>query len=104
MASSGNPRQFIQRRGRLLRKSDEREKKHAYIYDILVTAPIPAGNNPEFNLSERKVIAKELLRHKEFAETADNKKDAIKRIKEITKIFKIDFEKLTYDYIRDEMS
>lgn len=103
MASSGNPRQFIQRRGRLLRKSDETNKEHAYIYDILVTPPIPA-QDPEFNLSERKLIAKELLRHKEFAEIADNEKDAIKRIKEITEIFKIDFKRLTYAYIRDEMS
>ncbi len=31
-------------------------------------------------------------------------KDAIKRIKEITEIFKIDFKRLTYAYIRDEMS
>ena len=63
-----------------MRRSDERNKEHAYIYDILVTPPIPE-QDPEFNLSERKLIAKELLRHKEFAEIADNKNDAIKRIK-----------------------
>ena len=99
MASSGNPKQFIQRRGRVLRKSDETNKIIANIYDILVTPPIPSDPNPIFNLSERKQIAKELLRHKEFAEIASNATEAKGRIKPLTVKFKIDFEALDYDYI-----
>ena len=37
IASSRNPRQFIQRRGRILRRSDEKEK--ALIYDFVVVLP-----------------------------------------------------------------
>jgi len=99
MASSGNPKQFIQRRGRVLRKNLREGKIHATIYDILVTPPIP-DEDPEFNLSQRKLIAKELLRHKEFASIARNKDQAIVKIKNIAELFKIDFGKLDYDYIQ----
>ena len=98
MASSGNPKQFIQRRGRVLRKSDETGKTSAAIYDILVSPPI-SNIDPEFNLSQRKLIAKELLRHKEFASIATNRDEAINRIRNITRIFDIDFDALSDDYI-----
>jgi len=100
MASSGNPKQFIQRRGRVLRTSDETGKTHATIYDILVTPQIP-DEDADFNLSARKLIAKELLRHKEFALISSNKKEAIQRIRNITTIFKIDFDALDYDYVKE---
>ena len=100
MASSGNPKQFIQRRGRILRKSEKTGKTSAAIYDILVTPPIP-NESTSLSLSERKLMAKELLRHKEFALIANNKKEAIQRIKKITETFNIDFDALSYDYVRD---
>jgi len=99
MASSGNPRQFIQRRGRILRKSDKTGKTHAVIYDILVTPLIP-NEDAQFNLSQRKMIARELLRHKEFALIARNRDQAITRIRRITDLFEIDFEALDYEYIQ----
>ncbi len=43
LASSTNPRQFIQRRGRLLRRSDHTGKKRAIIYDFIVRPPIWAA-------------------------------------------------------------
>lgn len=102
MASSGNPNQFIQRRGRVLRKSEKTGKTHATIYDILVT---PQISNPSIGASknERKLIAKELLRHKEFALLARNKPDAIQNIQEITEIFNIPFDDLSYDWISDNL-
>lgn len=103
MASSGNPKQFIQRRGRILRKSDKTGKKIATIYDILVTPPIP-NEDVEFNLSERKLIAKELLRHKEFASIARNKNQAMDKIRGIADLFGIDIALLDYDYIRNMVS
>ena len=101
MASSGNPKQFIQRRGRILRKSERTGKTSASIYDILVTPPIPTGDSYSFNLSQRKLIAKELLRHKEFALISNNMDEAIKRIKTITTTFDIDFDALNYEYVKE---
>lgn len=98
MASSGNPKQFIQRRGRILRKNDITNKTIAKIYDILVTPPIPES---DIRLTERKLIAKELLRHKEFADISNNKDDAIKKIKDVAKTFEINLDNLDYDYIKN---
>jgi len=100
MASSGNPKQYIQRRGRVLRKSEKTGKTHATIYDILVTPPLPDPGS-DASRNERKLIAKELLRHKEFAGIARNKKDAIDRIKDAAIIFNIDLDALDDDYIEN---
>lgn len=100
MASSGNPKQFIQRRGRILRKNEITNKKYAYIYDILVTPPTPP-QGISASLNERKLIAKELLRHKQFALIANNKLDAIKKIKDMANEFEINLDQLDYDYIHD---
>ncbi len=98
MASSGNPKQYIQRRGRVLRQSDVTGKKDAKIYDILVKPPLPEPNSP-IRLQDRKLVAKELLRHKKFAEDAKNKDDAIKSIEDVAKMHGIDFKKLSQDWI-----
>jgi superfamily II DNA or RNA helicase len=65
MSSTSNPREYIQRRGRLLRKSPG--KKLAVIYDILVFPEIKYNNSLEDN-----IIDKEKLRYREFARTAKN--------------------------------
>ena len=98
MASSGNPKQFIQRRGRMLRKSKQEGKTHATIYDILVMPP--SSNAFQTTLSQRRLMAKEILRHKEFATIARNKDEAISSIKHIARSFEIDFDALDYDYIQ----
>ena len=97
MASSGNPKQYIQRRGRVLRKSEKTGKTHATIYDIIVTPPIPDLGS-EISRNERKLIAKELLRHKEFAGIARNREDAINKIREASSTFNIDLDILDEDY------
>ena len=100
MASSGNPKQYIQRRGRVLRQSKKTGKTKAVIYDILVKPPIPDLNLP-ISLRERKLVARELLRHKEFASIALNKKSAVEKIKNVANMYKIDFELLDYKYIEN---
>ena len=100
MASSGNPKQFIQRRGRILRQDKKSGKTSASIYDILVM-PAISKTDSDFNLSQRKIIAKEILRHKEFASIADNKSNAIEKIKNVTDMFDIDFDMLNYEYIKN---
>lgn len=71
LASSTNPRQFIQRRGRLLRKAPGKE--FAEIWDFIVSPPdLTDLTDPEtFNL-ERRLVARELARVLEFCRTAIN--------------------------------
>ena len=67
LASSRNPRQFIQRRGRILRRSPG--KDHATIHDFLVHVP-PTG---DINRSiERSLVQAELKRVAEFTACARN--------------------------------
>lgn len=76
LASSTNPRQFIQRRGRILRTHPE--KDHAIIHDF-ITIPSGGGvgdlDSDAFNV-ERTLIRKELQRVSTFAEAAINHPDA----------------------------
>ena len=77
LASSTNPIQFVQRRGRILRQY--KGKKHAVIHDFIVTPPTSVNPNTmddnQFNM-ERKLISKELRRSSVFAEDAVNHPDA----------------------------
>jgi superfamily II DNA or RNA helicase len=80
MSNSNNPKQFIQRRGRVLRKAEG--KKKAKIYDMIVVPSL----NPSRDIinSESKILRKELSRFEEFAKTATNETDArltIQRLK-----------------------
>jgi DNA phosphorothioation system restriction enzyme len=67
LASSTNPRQFIQRRGRILRP--DRGKDRATLYDMVV---LPPEMDRETLAVERNLLKRELLRLIEFAELADN--------------------------------
>ncbi|MEU5222162.1 helicase-related protein [Streptomyces toyocaensis] len=69
-ASTQNPRQFVQRRGRLLRRDPNNPKSHAVIYDFIVMPPRPAGEPSD---SEKRLIAGELSRAAELAEAARNR-------------------------------
>ncbi|MBT5170897.1 MAG: DEAD/DEAH box helicase family protein [Candidatus Nitrosopelagicus sp.] len=100
MASSGNPKQFIQRRGRILRKNKQTGKETAKIYDILVSPPIPP-EGVHIDKNDKKLIAKELFRHKEFAEISDNKYEAFAKISDIAKRFEINLDRLNYEYIKN---
>lgn len=77
LASSGNPREFIQRRGRILRRAEG--KAHATIHD-LIAAP-PRASSADFAdatfASERSIVRHELARFKEFAGLALNKHQAL---------------------------
>lgn len=73
MASSTNPRQFVQRRGRLLRKANG--KKFAHIFDFVVKPPdLSSYSNDEKNYKkvERSLFKRELERIKEFCDDALN--------------------------------
>lgn len=67
LASSSNPRQFIQRRGRLLRNAPGKDR--AEILDYLAVPP--AGTPVNFNV-ERALLVRELERANEFGKLAEN--------------------------------
>lgn len=67
-ASTGNPRQFVQRRGRILRT--HKDKPLAYIYDLVVVPKIEK-DNPYYNM-ERSMLKKELERVIDFASLSTN--------------------------------
>ncbi len=67
LASSTNPRQFIQRRGRILRPDIGKER--ATLYDMVV---LPPELDRETLSIERNLLKRELLRLIEFADLADN--------------------------------
>jgi len=67
-ASTGNPRQFVQRRGRILRQHPD--KQFAYIHDLVV---IPEVNpNSDSYTMERSILKKELERVNNFALLSEN--------------------------------
>jgi superfamily II DNA or RNA helicase len=76
LASARNPRQFIQRRGRVLRKSPG--KTHATIHDFLVH--IPPGTSEDAK-TERRLVKAELERVAEFASLAENFSAAHQKLK-----------------------
>lgn len=80
LASSRQPRQFIQRRGRILRKSKGKTK--AVIYDFFVTLPI---DSVEDGGIERRLIIAELKRINEFASLSLNKGDAYRKLEPFLK-------------------
>ena len=71
LASTGNPRQFVQRRGRILRPHPGKER--ATLFDAIVMPPELDRETWEV---ERNLLRKELKRFIEFADLADNAESA----------------------------
>lgn len=71
LASSRNPRQFIQRRGRILRRAPGKEQ--ADVFDIMVRLPEGASEQGV----ERRLLAEEFKRVSEFARLARNNGEVI---------------------------
>lgn len=85
LASSSNPREFIQRRGRILRQAPG--KNFSVVHDLITVPPNAWSGTPSgvsFD-AERGLIRKELQRFKEFAGPAKNKHQAIDVIWKIAK-------------------
>lgn len=78
-ASTGNPRQFIQRRGRVLRL--HKNKIHAVIHDLVVVPKISAEET-NFQM-EKNLVRKELERVVDFSELSLNKIDTYEALEEI---------------------
>lgn len=84
-ASTGNPRQFIQRRGRILRKHPD---KHIAIIHDLVVAPEINSVQENYNM-ERSLIKSELKRVRDFAVLSKNADFAYNELNEVLSYYNI---------------
>ncbi len=80
-ASTGNPRQFIQRRGRILRQSKATHKHLAVIHDLVVVPEIDRLTE-SYNL-EKNMIKTELNRVRNFTLLAENSNDTLSVLDDI---------------------
>jgi superfamily II DNA or RNA helicase len=88
-ASTGNPRQFIQRRGRVLRM--HKDKIHATIHDLVVVPEVSDESTYEM---ERGLVKKELERVVDFAKLAMNKTDTYEILKNILEYYNLNLYEL----------
>lgn len=95
LASSQNPREFIQRRGRILRKSAN--KHFAHLYDA-ITIPVISDSETGKSLS---IIMGELSRAIEFGKSAENPA-CITDLKNIALDFQVDYSKIKSGGIEDD--
>lgn len=90
LASSTNPKEYIQRRGRVLRKFPG--KTRAEIYDF-ITLPFSADKigmiKPKIVSGSKGLVRRELIRMMDFAEIADNPSETNKLILELKHDFQI---------------
>ena len=82
LASSTNPRQFIQRRGRILRRAPG--KIRAELYDFIAIPPFGGLNEADFR-TERGLVRRELERIVEFAGIAENGPQAMQKLLDLRK-------------------
>ena len=97
LASTTNPKEYIQRRGRVLRLA--KDKPFAVIYDF-VTLVRPLDEANEFSVDyncERALAKRELARIKEFGEIALNSRDSDELINDIECAYRITEEDLEED-------
>lgn len=85
LSSTTNPREFIQRRGRILRKVIG---KKAIIHDFIVIPSFHPDPTEYFEL-ERKIFESELRRYSEFASASLNPGFAYRRIKDLREKYMI---------------
>lgn len=93
LASTTNPKEYIQRRGRVLRKAENKDR--AYIYDFIV---LPCGIDhisdfPGDQLGTfKRLIENETKRYKEFASLSINRIETEWNLFNLQKVFNLRFE------------
>ncbi|MBT3206780.1 MAG: hypothetical protein HN704_16470 [Bacteroidetes bacterium] len=80
-SSTGNPRQFIQRRGRLLRKHSD--KQFATIFDMIVIPDSSNGGDKKYFNMEKNLVKSELTRVAYFASLSENFYDSKASLEEV---------------------
>lgn len=84
-ASTGNPRQFIQRRGRILRKHPD--KYMAIIHDLVVVPEVTSAS--ESYIMERNLLKGELKRVRDFATLSENADYAYEELEPILSYYNL---------------
>ena len=96
LASSTNPKEYVQRRGRVLRKFPG--KRHAVIFDF-VTLPVPLEKVGDFDSdvieSVKSLAKREIVRMKDFAAIAENPFDSDSLIAAIQRSYDIESNYIT---------
>lgn len=94
LASTTNPKEYIQRRGRVLRKSPETGKEYAEIYDF-VTLPRPldevSGLTEDHMKRDLSLVKNELTRVLEFGRLSMNSMEASQLIWEICDCYNLPY-------------
>ena len=88
LASTTNPRQFIQRRGRILRKSEGKEK--ACIHDFIVIPPLSEESSKNIDY-KKNILKREMPRFAEFASLAENEFEARSKFKDVLDKFYVSY-------------
>ena len=78
MASSTNPREYIQRVGRVIRQS--KGKNRAYIYDFILEPDFNRLKDPVLIEFEKQIFEKELIRVKDMSINSINNADVLMEI------------------------
>lgn len=89
-SSTGNPRQFIQRRGRLLRKHVD--KAYATIYDMVVI-PTSNNNNDYFSM-EQNMVRNELRRVAYFSSLSMNYYDSRENLESVCNKYELNLDEI----------
>jgi len=95
IASSTNPKEFIQRRGRLLRLY--KDKEYAEIFDFITLPRAMQDVRPfeeELLKLDRQLVGKEIARIKEFSSLARNASESTKLIQELIEVFEFDLKEI----------
>lgn len=96
MASSTNPKEYVQRRGRVLRKFPG--KRHAVIFDF-ITLPVPLKDVGDYDSdvidSVKSLAKREIIRMKDFAAIAENPFDSDSLIASIQRSYDIESDIIT---------
>ncbi|WP_341228450.1 DEAD/DEAH box helicase family protein [uncultured Arcticibacterium sp.] len=97
-SSTGNPRQYIQRRGRVLRNF--KGKENAVIYDLIVKPKIEhTSTDNQLHKIEKNILLSELRRLVNFAVLSENKDESLRSIEDISYELGIDI----YDLANQEL-
>lgn len=102
-ASTGNPRQFIQRRGRVLRVYEGKE--YANIYDMIVTPSVDLmiNEDPELKDMEIRIFKGELKRVANFLYSSENMMEVINdKIREVAEKYNLDIFELINKNIEND--
>lgn len=91
LSNSGNPKQFVQRRGRILRKffgryKDGSTKEFATIHDIVITPRIDRAHLPISKKNEASILRSQITRQTDMAKFAINFDECLKAIDRQKKI------------------